>query len=87
MTFPYVPELNELGEQAVSKVLHPHDDSIVITRGIVIAEILRSDDAYRGVIAVQIGRQGEMTPWDVLGLMAPVAAKAQMDMAERLEEL
>ena len=79
----YLPELNELAEKALAKIIDNADDAIV-TRGILILEILRTSDSHRGVVAVQLGRQGEMAPWDVVGLLAPVALKAQANMAQTM---
>ncbi len=79
----YLPELNELAERALAKIIDNADDAIV-TRGILIIEILRPSDSHRGVVAVQLGRQGEMPPWDIVGLLAPVALKAQANMAETM---
>jgi hypothetical protein len=79
---PYIPELNELAEKAISMVLEA--EGTVITRGILTCEVLRPGDEHRSVIAVQLGQQGEMTPWDVVGLLAPVALKSQAIMTTYL---
>ena len=84
MSDPYLPELNELAELALAKIMPEAEGDAIITRGILVMEILRPSDQQRGVIGVQIGRMGSLTPWDVVGLLAPIALKAQGEMAEGL---
>lgn len=72
----YYPELTELAEIALSKVLADREN-LVITRGIVVAELLTMGQDDRSVLAVQFGRQGVIPPYDVLGLLAPVEMSAR----------
>lgn len=78
----YYPELTELAEAALARVM-PDRDNIVITRGLVIAEMLTMGEDNRSVIAVQFGRAGAIPPYDILGLLAPVeiSAKARINSA------
>lgn len=81
----YDSELTELGEQLLQKRMgdrHPH---ALLTRGLFVVEFLDSASEYRGVVAVQIGRQGPMQPYEVLGLLTPVQAAAQRNLLELLD--
>lgn len=82
MIGPHIPELTEIAERAAAKLLDV--EGVVVTRGILIMEILRPDDQHRGIVAVQLGSQGELSPWDVIGLLSPVSIKSKAVMTEYL---
>ena len=82
MIGPHLPELTEIAERAASKLLDT--EGVVVTRGILIMEILRPEDQHRGIVAVQLGTQGELSPWDVIGLISPVETKSRAIMTEYL---
>lgn len=79
----YYPELTELAEAALAKVM-PSRDNIMVTRGVVIAELLTLDQDSRSVIAVQFGRQGAIPPYDIIGLIIPVQMAAERAIAEQM---
>ena len=62
-----------------------HEDSIV-TRGVVIVEVLNSNDQNRAVMAVGLGASGEMTPWETIGLMKVVEIQCEYEIAVRLTQ-
>lgn len=76
----YYPELTELAEVALNKIL-PRHDNLVVTKGLLIAEILANTDDHRSVIAVQFGRQGVIPPYDIIGLLRPVEMSAEARIA------
>lgn len=82
MKHRYIPELNELADKALNIILPESDGKAIVTRGVVIMEILLPDQEHRGVIGLDIGRQGELSPWDVVGLLTPVRLRAESLMTE-----
>jgi hypothetical protein len=81
LTTPYLPELNELAEKALSSVAPDLAADSVITKGLLIAEVLVPGEEHRGLLSIQLGRQGELTPWDTIGLLSPVEMTARAAMA------
>ena len=80
----YVPELTEMAERIILKML-PDTEGVVITRGILTAEVLTLGSDHRGVIAVQFGRQGVLPPYDAIGLLTVPLVRSQALIAELLE--
>ena len=78
-------ELTELGEDLLRKRIGESHPGAILTRGIFIVEFLDTENEHRGILAVQLGRQGVLQPYEVLGLLAPVQASAQRNMLEMLE--
>lgn len=80
----YLPQLNEIAERAIAEILPGNKDRVVITRGVMAVELLVQDNQNRGIVGVTLGQQGVIQPWEVVGLMAPVAMAAQADMAKSI---
>ena len=80
----YDPELNEIAEGVLRKNIGDLHPDALLTRGIFICEFLAAGDDYRGVIAVQLGRQGAMQPYEVIGLLAPVETQARLALAGQI---
>ena len=71
--------LTELAKQAITELIPDHENAI-ITRGVLIAEILNSDDESRSVYGIQQGTS-DMSPWDVIGLIRVVEVRAEFEIA------
>ena len=64
---PYIEEVDELVEKALAKLM-PESRGLV-TKGLLVLEVLEDGESERSIAAVQVGRQGNMTPWEAIGIL------------------
>lgn len=81
----YVSELDHLAQAALAAAASDEIKNPVMTKGIMVVEFLNDDIEGRSVVALQIGPQAPMQPWEILGLVAVVQARAQRRMLEQME--
>lgn len=77
------PDMTEMAERVLARHIaarqdHDHDHSgSIVAKGLMVVEFLSMVTEHRGVLAVQLGKQGPMQPWDVIGLIEPIRLQAR----------
>jgi hypothetical protein len=80
----YDHELTEMAERATNRHLRVEHPDAIVTRGVLVVEFLDVGTEYRGVLALALGRQGPIQPYEILGLLAPVQIAASGSVVDQL---